>query len=46
MMISMGRLLNWGEDTDLDNYSNKLRVAMLRLRLCPPRDSPQNNIFQ
>ena len=26
--------------TDLDNYSDKLRVAMSRLRLCPPRDSP------
>ena len=33
-------------NTDLDNYSDKLRVAMSRLRLCPPRDSPQNNIFQ
>ena len=32
--------------TDLDNYSDKLRVAMLRLRLWPPRDSTQNNIFQ
>ena len=32
--------------TDLDNYSDKLRVAMTRLRLCPPHDSPQNNIFQ
>ena len=32
--------------TDLDNYSDKLRVAMPRLCLCPPRDSPQNNIFQ
>ena len=32
--------------TDLDNYSEKLRVAMSCLRLCPPRDSPQNNIFQ
>ena len=32
--------------TDLDNYSDKLRVAMSRLRLCPPRDSPQNNIFK
>ena len=30
----------------IDNYSDKLRVAMSRLRLCPPRDSPQNNIFQ
>ena len=32
--------------TDLDNYSDKLRVAMSRLRLCPPRDSTQNIIFQ
>ena len=32
--------------TDLDNYSDKLRVAMSRLRLCPLRDSPQKNIFQ
>ena len=32
--------------TELDNYSDKLCVAMLCLRLCPPRDSPQNNIFQ
>ena len=32
--------------TDLDNYSDELRVAMSRLHLCPPRDSPQNNIFQ
>ena len=32
--------------TDLDNYSDKVRVAMLRLRLCPLCDSPQNNIFQ
>ena len=32
--------------TDLDNYSDKLRVAMSRLRLCPPLDSTQNNIFQ
>ena len=31
---------------DLDNYSDKLRVAMSRLCLCPSRDSPQNNIFQ
>ena len=30
--------------TDLDNYSDKLRVAMWRL--CPPRDSTQNKIFQ
>ena len=32
--------------THLDNYSNKLSVAMSRLRLCPLRDSTQNNIFQ
>ena len=32
--------------TDLDNYSDKLRVAMSRLRLCPPRDTLQKNIFQ
>ena len=32
--------------TDLDNYSDKLRVAMSRLRLCPPSDSTQNNISQ
>ena len=32
--------------TDLDNYSDKLCVAMSRLRLCPPRDSSQNNIFR
>ena len=32
--------------TDLDNYSDKLRIAMSRLRLCPPRDSTQSNIFQ
>ena len=32
-------------NTDLDNYSDKLRVAMSHLCLCPPRDSPQNNIF-
>ena len=32
--------------TDLDNYSDKLHVAMSRLSLCPPSDSPQNNIFQ
>ena len=31
--------------TDLDNYSEKLRVAMSRLRLCPQRNSTQNNIF-
>ena len=32
--------------TDLDNYSDKLRVAMSRPRLCPTRDTPQKNIFQ
>ena len=32
--------------TDLDNYSDKLRIAMSHLRLWPPRDSTQNNIFQ
>ena len=32
--------------TDLDNYSDKLRVAMSRLQMCPPRDTPQKNIFQ
>ena len=33
-------------NTDLENYSDKLRVAMSRLRLCPPRDRQQHNIFQ
>ena len=32
--------------TDLDNYSNKLRVAMSRLHLCPLRDTPQFFFFQ
>ena len=32
--------------TDLDNYFDKLLVAMSHLRLCPPRDSIRNNIFQ
>ena len=32
--------------TYLDNYFDKLRVAMSRLCLCPPRDTPQKNIFQ
>ena len=32
--------------TDLDIYSDKLRIAMSLYRLCPPRDTPQNNIFQ
>ena len=33
-------------NTDLENYSDKLRMAMSRLRLCPPRDTQQPNIFQ
>ena len=33
-------------NTDLENYSDKLRVAMSRLHLCPPRDTQQHNIFQ
>ena len=33
-------------NTDLENYSDKLHVAMSRLRLCPPRDTQQTNIFQ
>ena len=33
-------------NTDLENYSDKLRVAMSRLRLCPPRDTHQTIIFQ
>ena len=32
--------------TDLHNYSDKLRVAMSRLSLFPPRNTPQKNIFQ
>ena len=32
--------------TDLDNYSDKLRVAMSQLHLCPLRDIHQKNIFQ
>ena len=32
--------------TDLDNYSDKLWVAMSCLRLCPQRDTPKKNIFQ
>ena len=28
--------------TNLDSYSDKLRVAMSLLRLCPPRDTHQN----
>ena len=37
---------NVDANTDLENYSDKLRVAMSRLRLCPPRDTQQHNIFQ
>ena len=33
-------------NTDLENYSDKLRVAMSRLHLCPPRDTQEHNIFQ
>ena len=33
-------------NTDLENYSDKLRVAMSRLRLCPPCETHQTNIFQ
>ena len=33
-------------NTHLENYSDKLRVAMSRLRLCLPRDTQQHNIFQ
>ena len=32
--------------TDLDGYSDKFRVAMLRLRLCLPRDISQKDTFQ
>ena len=32
--------------TDLGYYFDKLHVAMSRLSLCPPPDSPQSNIFQ
>ena len=32
-------------NTDLENYSDKLRVAMSRFRLCPPRDTQQNNMY-
>ena len=31
--------------TDLNNFSDKLKVALSR-RLCPPRDTPLKNIFQ
>ena len=35
---------NVDANTDLENYSRS--VAMSRLRLCPPRDTQQHNIFQ
>ena len=31
--------------TNLDNYSEKLRVAMSRLSLCPPLDTHQKKHF-
>ena len=33
-------------NTDLENYSDRLRVAMSRLRLSPPRDTNQKDTFQ
>ena len=33
-------------NTDLENYLDKLRVAMSRLCLCPPRETHQTNVFQ
>ena len=33
-------------NTDLENYSDRLRVAMLRYWLSPPRDTHQKNMFQ
>ena len=33
-------------NTDLENYSDRLRVAMSRLRLRPPRDTHQKDMFQ
>ena len=32
--------------TDLENYSDRLRVAMSRFRLSPPRDTNKNDMFQ
>ena len=32
--------------TDSDDHSDKLRVAMWRLRLCPPHDTSQKELFQ
>ena len=33
-------------NTDLENYSDQLRVAMSRLWLSPPRDTNQKDMFQ
>ena len=33
-------------NTDLENYSDRLRVTMSRLRLSPPRDTNQKDTFQ
>ena len=33
-------------NTDLENYSDRLRVAMSRLRLSPPRHANQKDMFQ
>ena len=33
-------------NTDFENYSNRLRVAMSRLRVSPPRDTNQKDTFQ
>ena len=33
-------------NTDLENYSDRLRVAISRLRLSPPRDTHQKDMFQ
>ena len=32
--------------TDLENYSDRLRIAMSRLRLSPPRDTNKKDTFQ
>ena len=34
------------DNTDLENYSDRLRLAMSRLRLSPPRDTHQKYMFQ
>ena len=33
-------------NTDLENYSDRLRKAMSRLRLSPPHDTNQKDTFQ